>query len=72
MSYFRFGKDSDIYIFKNATNNKYQCCSCSMNNDDSIYFDYKKDMIAHVEKHKNIGDKVPEKGLNHLISGKCD
>jgi len=49
MSYSRWSKDSDVYVFR--TSKGYECCGCGT-------FKTYKELIEHLKEHKERGDKI--------------
>lgn len=86
MSYARFNKNSDVYIY--GADKGIVCCGCSLIpvNKDELYYDrfiedwvpdgsyYTTDkyseMIEHVKQHIDKGDKIPEDTIPHLLRDK--
>lgn len=82
MSYARFSKDSDVYIY--GADNGIVCCGCSLVpiNKDELHYDYiledwfpdgtfyttnkYSEMIEHCQKHLDKGDKVPYDTIERL------
>jgi len=71
MSYSKFGRNSDVYAFKNAEG-LFVCalcrlvvCSCS---DPWPVFTAKtrSALIEHLENHRKVGDMVPEEAFRRI------
>lgn len=56
MSYCRWGKDSDVYIYHHCDG--YLICCCSLTDDFKAFS--RSEMILHVAWHKAQGDLVPD------------
>lgn len=61
MSYVRFGADgSDVYVYADV-NGYLNCCGCPMlENFESSSFNTTEEMLAHLQKHKDVGHHVPD------------
>lgn len=58
MSYARFTKDSNVYVFMNV-NGYLECCGCGLNEDaDCFKADSTKEMVLHLLEHVNNGHAV--------------
>lgn len=55
MSYARFSKFSDVYVFPHI-NGYVTCCGCSLGGDA---FYSAADLVAHLREHVDVGHKVP-------------
>lgn len=70
MSYVRFGKDSDVYVYGAALD--LECCGCSLLQDNKSLFggfyntNSRSAMIEHLKLHKRRGDKVPPRVFKRL------
>lgn len=66
MSYARKGqKDSDVYVIACACGG-YECLGCNIS-DNQFFVAYKPDnMIWHLHRHLEAGDKVPDRTFNRL------
>ena len=58
MSYVRWCKESDVYVY--PSEDGYVCCGCSLSENDGAVFSNVKDMIMHLVKHVKEGSKVPD------------
>jgi hypothetical protein len=56
MSYARFGKDSDVYVY--AGGKGYECCGC-INLNKTQGFTTSDELIEHLQIHQIAGHKVP-------------
>lgn len=66
MSYARFDRDSDVYVYE-STECGFVCMSCSRNwRCQSWTCDTARQMIRHLKKHRKAGDKVPDYTLEEL------
>lgn len=63
MSYCRWGRDSDVYVFQ--TNSGFECCGCPMF-AEGFSCSTREEMIGHLINHRNTGDRVPEEALERL------
>lgn len=75
MSYCRFNDESDVYVYstKNPTfsqgkgyNDVWICCQCLLNNEIDVKYQSILEMLTHLNKHKELNHKVPEKAINRL------
>lgn len=57
MSYARFGKNSDVYVYDDV-NGYIACCGCILG--DKWDFHSVPEIIAHMEEHIAAGHTVPE------------
>lgn len=64
MSYARYGRDSDVYVFQ--TMSGFECCGCSLFPDGNFDCLGRAEMIGHLISHRNSGDQVPEEALERL------
>jgi len=74
MSYCRFGKDSDVYVYYSIYG-QYECCGCNLRESQEFsVFDTAKEMVSHLNIHKINGEKVPQYAIDRLIedNGKKD
>jgi hypothetical protein len=68
MSYSRFAPDSNVYVFM-GTGDKLHCCRCPL---DPVGFsmefiaDNPRDMIDHLQRHKEAGHLVPDETIAAL------
>ena len=68
MSYARFSRDSDVYVFAHVEGG-YECCACGLAGTwGSIRCQTIKEMLDHLEEHKKAGDKVPDHCIERLKS----
>lgn len=66
MSYCRFGwHKSDVYVFLNEKQ-KYECCACSLLNNQPFFCNTPKEMKAHLLEHKKRGHIVPHYAIDRL------
>ena len=70
MSYCRFGRDSDVYMYPSALGG-ITCCSCKLSpvaddwRRDSQLFSY-EDALAHLQEHLKAGHLVPQCAIDRL------
>lgn len=68
MSYCRIGKDSAIYLI--ATGKGWECVVCRMkpfaNGFNSMYITDPNLLLAHLEDHMSIGQRVPKRVFDRL------
>lgn len=57
MSYARGGTDSAVYVFAHYLG-FVQCCGCNLG--DEWDFSNREDLIAHLQKHRDAGQPVPD------------
>lgn len=61
MSYCRFGKDSDVYVY--GSQDFLECCGCAKAFRTKSY----SEMINHLKEHVELhGDKVPKRAFDRL------
>lgn len=59
MSYCRFSRTSDVYVFLN-TRDRLECCGCQLPGSPMFAeFATVEDMVAHLGEHTAHGHKVP-------------
>ena len=60
MSYARFTKDSDVYVFLNMSG-RLECCNCGLAiGARPVTFGSTQAMVDHLARHVHAGDRVPE------------
>jgi len=64
MAYARFGPDSDVYVFESA--HSIYCQRCRSNNCRDVVAQTRSEMLAHMQKHRDAGDKVPDYAFDNL------
>jgi hypothetical protein len=71
VSYARFASDSDVYVYA-STAGGIECCRCRLIADghepprnDAVMVD-EDEMIAHLEKHRRAGHRVPDYAFDQL------
>jgi hypothetical protein len=64
VSYARFGKDSDVYVFL-SVEGPLECCACALE-PESECFDSTDAMLAHLREHVDAGHKVPDRTFARL------
>ena len=69
MSYCRFGKDSDVYMYPHV-DGFIECCACNIGEPQA--FDTPRQALMHLFEHLGRGDKVPEYAYAQLIKEMCD
>ena len=62
MSYARFGKDSDVYVYESDYG--WECCGCAL--ETSFTAESPQEMIDHLKEHQVEGHKVPQYALDRL------
>ena len=71
MSYIRVGDDSDIYIIRSTiSNNRLECCGCILDpllRNEFPTFGSVDELLVHVEKHKAVGHKVPQRFYDNIL-----
>lgn len=78
MSYCRFSKDSDVYLYPGALS--IVCCGCRINSRpdwyvrdsvDGWYPDWhlfaRSEAIVHLNKHRSAGHMVPQYAIDRLL-----
>ena len=69
MSYVRFGKDSDVYVYHHYQG-FLECCGCILDPEGEGWsfpsFKTRSEMITHLEEHKKAGHDVPEYAIDRL------
>ena len=66
MAYARFGRDSDIYLFKSVEG--WTCCLCSLRTpavDDDVLKTL-EEVEAHLNAHAGAGDLVPQGAFDRV------
>jgi len=81
MSFVRFGKDSDVYVYQSCNSNLYVCCWCILKNPDcelddekwpeDFECDTREEMIEHLKEHEEAGHKVPVVAFERLRDPDC-
>ena len=72
MSYARFSRDSDVYVFL-SVEGYLDCCGCTLNKkgEDIHYGSFHsyttKDMLDHLKHHRQVGDDVPDYCMESLL-----
>lgn len=71
MSYVRWSKQSDVYIFDHV-DGFIECCACCLDPVDADSFKAKnvEEMIEHVQVHRAAGHLVPDYVEEALRGGK--
>jgi hypothetical protein len=75
MSYCRWGTESNVYVFGLDDDNgkiiyRCQCCALSHAKNDNTDVWTPEEMIAHLEKHRAAGHKVPDRAIE-LLKSEC-
>lgn len=70
MSYARWSEDCDLYIYQDASTDRYRCRVCSLTEDGEFWCDTRQEMIIHVEVHAAVGDLVGT-AIDQLRQGDC-
>jgi len=66
MAFARFGDDSNVYVYYHV-GGFFDCCGCWM---PGSQFKTKEEIIAHLQKHIEAGDKVPDYTIEEIEE--CD
>lgn len=69
MSYCRWGKDSDVYVYATEYDGKWYwvCQGCELENNDGDGIRHTaKAMAEHLLAHREAGHKVPEYAIERL------
>lgn len=67
MSYARFSKDSNVYVYQSADG--FECCGCWMQDDASATtFDTAAEMVDHLRLHQQVGHLVPQGCIDALLA----
>lgn len=61
MSFARFGRHSDVYVFEDA-NGCYACLKCK-STPPEFRCATAPEMVAHLREHQRRGDKVPPEAI---------
>ena len=78
MSYCRWTRDSDVYVFSyncqdpmycDPIGKGFVCCSCNFNKDRNFLCKTRQGMIKHLIKHRNNGEDVPDYAFERLRRG---
>ncbi|MFW5902928.1 MAG: hypothetical protein ACOCTT_03500 [archaeon] len=73
MSYSRWTEDCNVYTYRTTGKDgtdMFECCGCCMEGH-SVQFKTKKEMLKHLENHRDNGDKVPDYVFENIKNG-CD
>lgn len=66
MSYCRFGKDSDVYLYKHVDGG-WTCCECELEAPiHSVSLPTAPQVAHHLEQHVAAGHKVPQYALDRV------
>ena len=66
MSYCRFSKDCNVYVFMNW-DGKIECNGCCLEEPHGArVFDTPQAAIEHLYEHRKAGDKVPEYAIDSI------
>lgn len=72
MSYCRFGEGSDVYVYTDGAH--IYCCGCRLGEvrdaeGDGVdaSFVTPAEMLAHLERHRAVGDMVPQHAMDRLV-----
>ena len=71
MSYCRNnGEDSDVYVVATKMAEMdvpgWWCCGCKMEKSNQNFFFTREETIKHLLRHREKGDKVPERAFERL------
>jgi hypothetical protein len=64
MSYCRFGRDSDVYVYE--VEGGVECCRCGLNEGRWFRARDAAEMMEHLLAHRAAGHRVPEEALEEL------
>jgi hypothetical protein len=64
MSYCRFGRDSDVYVYE--AENGIECCGCRLLDVAFFTAAGPGEMLEHLMAHRAAGHAVPESALEEL------
>lgn len=64
MSYCRFGRNSDVYMYEHV-DGFIECCACNIGEPQT--FNTPRQAIMHLFEHLGRGDKVPMYAYKQLI-----
>lgn len=65
MSYARFAKDSNVYVFM-CISGALECCGCALG--DETRFDSTDAMLDHLGRHRAAGHDVPQRAIERLVA----
>jgi len=63
MSYVRFSKESDVYMYWHV-DGYVDCCGCSISESWALHSF--KDALKHLHEHRKRGDKVPDYAIERI------
>jgi hypothetical protein len=66
VSYCRWGPDSDVYVYDDASGGT-TCCACPLNNG-SFNVATHAEMVNHLHEHIAAGWKVPDGVIDDLLA----
>jgi hypothetical protein len=64
MSFARFGEDSNVYVYE--SDRGITCCSCWLNNGDTVDFKTARLMRRHLIEHKMAGHFVLDQTFQEI------
>ncbi len=67
MAVCRFGEGRDVYVYY-STQGGIECCRCTLSGNSVFRATDEQEMIAHLEKHKAAGDRVPAEAFEELAN----
>lgn len=71
MAVCRFGESSDVYVYY-STQGGIECSRCTLLGHSIFRATDEQEMIAHLEKHKAAGDRVPVEAFEELATPRDD
>ncbi len=69
MAVCRFDANSDVYVYYDV-NGGICCCGCQLNDREIVLLKDEQEMIAHLERHRQAGHRVPDEALQELADGR--
>lgn len=67
MSYATLGDRSDVYVLRNSTTGRIECCGCALASVTAIRgHESPAGMLVHLEEHRKHGHKVPKGAVVRL------
>ena len=69
MSFVRFGKNSDVYVF--GSKDALECCGCILYDGSFCCKTYSR-MLDHLREHSRKGDDVPKHAFDSLLGAQAE
>lgn len=66
MSYCRWGSNSAVYVYPDASLGGITCCGCPSNDDEDFNCRTHEEMIVHLDEHRAKGHPVPDYAFERL------